>query len=410
MSDLAPSIRGTDEEGIVSRVIGRAGDGRGPRGPRSSTLICIAGLHGNEPAGVYGLVRIFKILERESIKLHGTIIGLAGNLSALAVRRRFIDADLNRIWTRGRVAELDAIDARSLNTEAREQKELLTELRGIVDRASQSIFVLDLHTTSGEGAPFAVLNDTLPNRKFAMAFPVTLVLGIAENLGETLMDFMNDLGYVNVGFEAGQHDDPESVDNAEAATWIAMAAAGIVDSSLLHVREARRRLAAARGSLPRVVEARYRHAIQNGDRFTMEPGFQNFQPITLGQLMARDRTGEIRSKRSGRILMPLYQELGEDGFFIIHEFRPFWLTLSAWFRRLRFDAFIHWLPGVQRHPELPATYLIDRRIARWRSLDLLHLLGFRKQRAVGNVLVVSRRTSRSRSRRCGTGNARRGEL
>ncbi len=374
--------------GALERVIGRfTDDAAGP------TFICIAGLHGNEPSGVQGLKRVFKTLQQAKPSLNGEFVGLAGNLSALAQHRRFIDYDLNRCWSAATVeAHAPESDfAPTTGVEAREQRELFAELERIFDRARGEVYVLDLHSASGDGAPFAVLNDTLRNREFALAFPVTIVLGVAENLGGTLMDYINDFGHVNIGFEAGQHDDPAAVDNAEAAVWVGLAATGCVASGLPEMHRSRSRLTQARGPLPRVAEVRYRHAIARADGFRMEPGFLNFQRITTGQLLARDRRGEIRSRKSGRMLMPHYQELGEDGFFVIREFRPHWLAASALLRRLRFDAIVHWLPGVRRHPKYPGTLIVDRRIARWRALDLLHLLGFRKQRAIGNVLLISRR-------------------
>lgn len=377
-----------EEEGPAERVIGKAcGQSPGP------TLLCVAGIHGNEPAGVHGLRRVFDALSEGPLP-RGELLGLAGNLPALRSGQRFVDKDLNRLWTPARVARLKSqAPGPDASVEARQQHGLLQQIGSVSARARGPLYVLDLHTTSGPGAPFAVLNDTLPNRAFALAFPVTVVLGVAENLGGTLLDYVNDLGYINVGFEAGQHDDARSVDHAEAAVWIALSASGIIDSTRPEVRRAHATLLAARGELPRVVEVRYRHPVEAADRFRMQPGFRNFQTVDSGEVLAHDREGAIRSRSSGRILMPLYQQLGEDGFFLIRDFNPIWLRISGILRRLRFDSVVHFLPGVRRHPRKPETFVVDRRFAPWRTLDVLHLLGFRKQRAIGHVIVVSRRAT-----------------
>jgi succinylglutamate desuccinylase len=123
----------------------------------------------------------------------------------------------------------------------------------------------------------------------------------------------------------------------------------------------------------------------------MEPGFSNFQPVKRGQLLARDRHGDIRAPEAGLILMPLYQSQGTDGFFLAREVAPFWLQVASGLRRLRLDRVLPWLPGVRRHPTLPETLVVNPRIARWFVLELFHLLGFRRQRPQGNQLVVSRR-------------------
>ena len=60
------------------RIIGTYGKpGSGP------LVIAIAGLHGNEPAGVNALERVFQYLHRYEIELDGFFVGLAGNLPAL---------------------------------------------------------------------------------------------------------------------------------------------------------------------------------------------------------------------------------------------------------------------------------------------------------------------------------------
>ena len=51
----------------------------------------------------------------------------------------------------------------------------------------------------------------------------------------------------------------------------------------------------------------------------MNPGYSNFQKIKEGEVLAKDKHGEIVSHTDGMILMPLYQKKGEDGFFIIRE-------------------------------------------------------------------------------------------
>jgi len=48
----------------------------------------------------------------------------------------------------------------------------------------------------------------------------------------------------------------------------------------------------------------------------MNPGFANFDPIRRGRVLAGKASGPVAAPFSGVLLMPLYQKLGEDGFFI----------------------------------------------------------------------------------------------
>jgi succinylglutamate desuccinylase len=73
-----------------------------------------------------------------------------------------------------------------------------------------------------------VLDDSLPNRRFALSFPVPLVLGLEEELQGTMVFHWTAQGITCVAFEGGQHDDPRSVDRSEAAFWIALEAAALL--------------------------------------------------------------------------------------------------------------------------------------------------------------------------------------
>jgi succinylglutamate desuccinylase len=51
----------------------------------------------------------------------------------------------------------------------------------------------------------------------------------------------------------------------------------------------------------------------------MRPGYANFQPIRRGEHLADDASGPVLAPEDGLILMPLYQSLGTDGFFLVQE-------------------------------------------------------------------------------------------
>lgn len=373
------------------RVLGRlTGDRPGP------TLICVGGLHGNEPAGIRGIRRVLEVMERRGPDLAGEFLALSGNRTALARGCRFVDLDLNRAWTPEwvRARGNDGRSPAGPGVESREQAQLLRVVEEAEARARGPIYLLDLHTTSGAGGIFASVGDTLRNRAFAMAFPAPLILGLEELVEGTLVEYFEGLGYICAAFESGQHDNPRSVGLAEAAIWIALEASGVLHpDEVPEAADARRRMARACAGLPRVLEMRYRHPVTPSDRFLMDPGYRNFQPVEEGQPVARDRHGRIRAPEGGRLLMPLYQEQGDDGFFVIREFNAVWLRISAILRKLRMDRIVHWLPGIRRDPDHPAgeALIVDRRVARWHALDLLHLLGYRRHRERGEELVVLRR-------------------
>jgi succinylglutamate desuccinylase len=136
------------------------------------------------------------------------------------------------------------------------------------------------------------------------------------------------------------------------------------------------------------LELRYRHPVIPGDGFKMLPGMRSFQRVGEGEVLAQDRNGSVRSPEAGRLLMPLYQAQGEDGFFLLKEFHPFWFTLSEMLRRSGVDRVVHWLPGIRRDPEGSGGLEVNRKFARWFAMELLHLLGYRKEVDHGDRLLV----------------------
>jgi succinylglutamate desuccinylase len=360
------------------------GDARGP------TLIIVGSVHGNEPAGVKALLQVTEEMSHVSGEIKGRIYFIAGNTRALPLGVRFIDRDLNRTWTQPNLATVGSRESFE-TSECKELSEIDQLLDSILITAKSEVYVLDLHSTSARGEPFATVGDTLRNREFARKFPVTILLGIEEQLEGTMLEYINNTGAVTFGFEGGNHTSDETVANHAALIWLAMANTGILtETDIPDVETHRDRLAA--GKLrSRVIEVRHREAIEESDGFEMNPGFNNFDAITKGQILAKNRFGPIRATESGLILMPLYQKLGEDGFFIGREVAVFWLAVSAILRRAGVQRLMPLLPGVRRDKADPETLIVNTKMARFFPLQIFHLLGFRKIRWKLYELVVTRR-------------------
>ncbi len=370
----------------AERLLGRYTSGR--EGP---TVVVCGGLHGNEPSGILAAQRVLARLGEDTLPLRGEFVALAGNLGALAQDRRFLQSDLNRTWTRDRIAELRR-DPDAGNVEEREMWSLLELIEATAERATTPLVVLDLHTTSGQSPPFVLISDRLPNRPIAFALPGPVILGLEETVDGTLLEFLTEEGHRAIVIEGGQHADPASVDNHEAAIWLGLAAAGALDiADVPDHDQMRRRLREATKGLPRVVELRHRHAIAEQNGFVMEPGFVGFQPVRQGDLLARHAAGEIRAPESGRILMPLYQEQGSEGFYLVRRVSRLWLILSAALRRLHLHVLLPLMPGVRQDPDNHNALRVNPAVARWFVVEIFHLFGYRRRRPDGERLVFSRR-------------------
>ena len=357
------------------------------------TLICTSALHGNEPAGFKALDRIFNTIRKNKITIRGEFLGLVGNLSALKEQRRFIDRDLNRGWFKEHIAALKAGSQLLDKTEDHERLELLENIEKVVQSATSDIIFLDLHTTSGKSVPFLVIRDILQIRKFVLDFPMPIILGLEEQLKGTLQEYMGNLVPIGFTIEGGQHDDPKSIDQLEAGIWLTLANCGIIENQGKngYVKYSRDALTAVTEDLPRVFEVRFRHSMKPQDRFRMKPGYESFQTIKQDEILGRDATGEVKAEEKGRILMPLYQAQGEDGYFIIHEFNSIWLTVSEYLRRLQLDSVLHLLPGVKEFRGQKDTLIISKMIIRFFAIEIFHLLGYQKIRMMGKNIIMRRR-------------------
>ncbi len=303
--------------GRIERIVGRVrGTEAGP------TLVALGAIHGNEPAGLLAAQRVLAQLDARDLR--GEFVALSGNRGALSRGVRFIHRDLNRGWTDESIAMLaDAVARKAkLSAENHEQKELLDAIDAVVADARGAVYFVDLHTTSAPGIPFVVADGHDSDHGFALAFGLPVFFGLADRLASALTPYLARRGVTAVAIEGGQNESESAIANHEAVITIALAAAGLVarDSAAARgLAEAEARLLDARHGLPQAIEVYHRHAIRPDDGFRMEPGFANIQPIAAGTLLARDRTGEIRAEEDCLVVMPLYQGLGDDGFFLGRE-------------------------------------------------------------------------------------------
>lgn len=303
-------------------------------GPEPGALVVVFGaVHGNEPAGVRALEEVFRMLEREpsvnpGFTFRGKLIGLIGNLQAFAGGQRFLRRDLNRLWTPGFIRQVRQIDANEREAEDWECAEIIGLLHHeIQEMRPEALILLDLHTTSADGGIFCIPSDDSVSLRLAKELHAPVILGMLEGLEGTLLHYAAGNHFeiggfpkyaAGVAFEAGQHNDPLSVSRSIAAIINCLRACGCIRPEDVDSRH-ETILRTFSDPLPKVTRLRHVHHIRPGDDFRMRPGYLNFQPIQSGEHLADDVTGPILAPQSGRILMPLYQPQGADGFFVVQE-------------------------------------------------------------------------------------------
>lgn len=375
---------------FVSRIISKLEGAK-----KGITVVVFAGIHGNENSGIFAIQEVFNRLKQFDI--NGTIYGISGNLKALEANKRFIDEDLNRIWTFENLDRL--IRKKELNTEEKEQSEIFDLLNEIVSLNPGPFYFIDLHTTSSKTMPFITISDALINRRFSKLFPVPIVLGIEEYLNGPLLTYINQLGYVSIGFESGQHDEINSIKNHMSFLFLALVYARVVkQEDIVDFKEHYNAINSASNNHADIYEVIHLHRIQQNDVFKMINGFKSFQPIKKGVLLAESNGEKIKSEKKGILFMPLYQEIGEDGFFIIRKVKPIFLRLSAILRKTKADNLLVLLPGIHWEDKRKHVLKVDLKIARFYVKQIFHLFGFRSKQVDTTHLKLYNRARNARTK------------
>lgn len=371
----------------TSRIIGFVqGEQKGP------TVVFFGGIHGNEPCGVKALEQVFQRWAAGPNPIKGTIYGIHGNIPAQFHGKRFLDVDLNRLWTPAKIEAIKEKEETDLSPEERELIELHALVLDIVTTQSPPFYFVDIHSTSGRTMPFITINDALINRRFSKHFPVPIVLGIEEYLEGPLLSYINTLGYVSLGFEAGQHSEEASIKNSIAFIQLALVFAGCVEKNgMTDFNRYYRHLQQATIGNTSFYEVVYRHLIQGADYFRMTLGFENFAQVRQGTLLALHDEKEVRAQKETMIFMPLYQEQGAEGFFLIRKI-PLWaLHWSTLLRRLKLHRWLALLPGISWADEQKESLLVNLKIARFFTKSFFHLLGYRNRTLDKDHLIMYNR-------------------
>lgn len=371
----------------ISRIIGQVvGEQKGP------TLIFFGGIHGNEPAGIKALEQLFIKLDENSFRVRGSIIGIRGNIPALLQGKRFLDKDLNRLWTEEKIVEFKAKPSAKLKTEEIELLEIEQLITESLISYEPPFYFIDFHTTSSKTLPFITINDALINRKFAQQFPVPIILGIEEYLEGPLLSRMNKLGYVSLGFESGQHNEESAVKNSIAFLWLTLVFVGAVGKQeVLDFDKYYKQLRSCANEDSNFYEVTHRQELKKTDEFSMLNGYESFQKVTKGMLLAIQNKVKISASENTILFMPLYQQQGADGFFLIRKTPKWALKTSAIVRKSKLDNLLTLLPGISWNNTTKESLLVNLSVARFFTKPFFHLLGYRNREIDKTHMVMHNR-------------------
>lgn len=293
---------------------------------RGTLIIALAAMHGNEPAGIQALNRLFQMLEDEPKRnadfiFSGRIVGVMGNIQAFERKLRFVKKDLNRELTLENLKNLRLTPQYRLAYEDLELMELTQAIKNeIIEYKPSRLVVVDLHTTSASGGIFSIVSDDVESLNLATQLNAPVVLGMIGKTGGTTLHYFKteNMGIptISICFEGGQHNDALSIQRMIA--WLVNLLREVKSVEPDDVENRHEAILKNYSKhLPKVVDLFYVHHIQPSDHFQMREGFKNFQAIKAGEVLADDKNGEIVAPEDCLLLMPLYQRQGTDGFFLV---------------------------------------------------------------------------------------------
>lgn len=250
------------------------------------TSVILAGVHGNEPAGIRAFENIIPHLEIDA----GKIIFDIGNPEAVKLGVRYKDINLNRML----------LPAECFSPKQRETIEYQRS-RDLINLLEKADALLDLHTSRNEKSQvFAICEEN--SLKIAAQLPVRLVCtGFDEFEPGATDGFMKDK--IGVCVECGQHSDPKAETLAYQAIHAFLVAMGHFKDGDVY---------AYKQKIVRVF-----HLHRNESSFVRSRHFADFEPLKAGTIIGLDGQNEVRNDDDCLILFALDAvEFGRECFLL----------------------------------------------------------------------------------------------
>lgn len=271
----------------------------GIEGPR---FIVFGAIHGDEVCGPTAIRRVMGDIESGSLSLtKGALVCVPeANPEALKTRRRYIEENLNRIF-------------RKTENPASYEERLANELCTLVD---ESDIMLDIHSSFAPGPVNLFVDYPTPeNESFAKALNAEFSIydwqKVYEENEDGFLSYTTDryayeAGKIGILFEAGQHEDPASVQVAYEAILTSLRHFGMLAGEPSTTDRVARRV--------HMDKVYGKHA--EGDVFVGD--WSHLQILPADTLVATRENGEeIRTTHESVILFPkTYAQPGGEWFYL----------------------------------------------------------------------------------------------
>lgn len=253
------------------------------------TVLLLGRVHGNESSGEIAIRRVMGEIESGQIKItKGRVICIPEvNTAAKIADKRFTDRNLNRVM--------------GLNDPIDNEGRIAEQLRPFLDQAD---YLLDLHSYTVGGPPFAFASDDSVTMAFARAVrPAAIITGWndcfvrtfpdAEAPGMGTTEYARAKGATAITFECGQHKDLNAPEAGYQAIINALRHVGVVEGIVS---------APGRDAIPHY---RMEHIFMKDEEGTLAETWRHLQPVHEGQVFATFQDGRVlRFPQDGVVILP----------------------------------------------------------------------------------------------------------
>ncbi|MFT6866662.1 MAG: succinylglutamate desuccinylase [Cyclobacteriaceae bacterium] len=251
----------------MKRLLGRIeGKEKGP------LIICVGGIHGNEQIGVHAFRNVFSAIQNHNIQIKGKLVGLCGNLPAFLIKRRFIDRDMNRVWSPHIIQEI-LKGGNPIGAESQQVAELYNAIESELTGDYTDLILADLHATSADNGNFIVVPEDEGNHPVIKSLQLPIVLEINKYLVGTLMSYYHNRAFVSFAFEGGMIGTDNAYPLHTSGLWEILDKSGMITAHD-HEDHYSKLLQATSSGLPKKVAVLYHHKVSPTDEFRMLPGYK----------------------------------------------------------------------------------------------------------------------------------------
>ncbi len=250
---------------------------------KGSVIGVVCNIHGNELCGRHAVQRL---LEKHEI-IKGALVIIDGNQEAALINKRYVEADMNRMFTAKQLKQKQAG-----NDLLRAQY-----LANIIPKLGLDM-AIDFHSTSSETKyPFTV---SFPGSEDMTGLcPAVGIFGWPGMVEGSLVEWMNNKGIPSVVVEGGQHVDERSIRVCEKTLLSVLSRHGLITL--------KKPLKLAAQKSFNVLE---RVMVGDHESFTFSRLYHSFDRLKAGELIATDKTGNYNAPtiKNLYILMPALQK------------------------------------------------------------------------------------------------------